>query len=182
MSMTETTNDYLNRLIRESGVKPGSGKQAAMVEIIKLLDENSLNGLLASIKTDYERAMYTIELSKELPATIEKYKKEEEKAREHREAAIIERDKVQSEVFKLNREIRELRETIAELEEKRGKLEMLPEDLSRLLAYEAAIEIGKRAFDGKRIGNDEMKQIIRSASNVASNWVRVNPEEKKERG
>ena len=51
--MYEYSRDYLNKLITNSGVKMGTAKQGAMVSIIELLDENALDGLIKSIKQDY---------------------------------------------------------------------------------------------------------------------------------
>ena len=51
--MYEYSRDYLNKLITNSGVKMGTAKQGAMVSIIELLDENTLDGLIKSIKQDY---------------------------------------------------------------------------------------------------------------------------------
>ena len=51
--MYEYSRDYLNKLITNSGVKMGTAKQAAMVAIIELIDENTLDGLIKSIKQDY---------------------------------------------------------------------------------------------------------------------------------
>ena len=53
--MYEYSRDYLNKLIAQSGVKMGTAKQAAMVAIIELLDENALDGLIKSIRDDYNR-------------------------------------------------------------------------------------------------------------------------------
>ena len=41
--MYEYSRDYLNKLIAQSGVKMGTAKQGAMVAIIELLDENTLD-------------------------------------------------------------------------------------------------------------------------------------------
>lgn len=53
--MYEISKEYLSRLLDQRGVKTNSAKSHAMVAIIECLDENSLNGLLASIKEDYAK-------------------------------------------------------------------------------------------------------------------------------
>lgn len=57
MSLESISTDYLRRLIAESGVKLGSAKASAMTAIISLLDQNSLDGLLESIRSDYDNAL-----------------------------------------------------------------------------------------------------------------------------
>ena len=48
--MYEISKDYLNRLLEKSGVKLGSAKASAMASLIEILDANSLDGLITSIK------------------------------------------------------------------------------------------------------------------------------------
>lgn len=57
MGLENISTDYLRRLIAESGVKLGSAKASAMAAIIELIDENSLGGLLKSIRDDYDVAL-----------------------------------------------------------------------------------------------------------------------------
>ena len=55
----------------------------------------------------------------------------------------------------------------------------LDEERSRLVAYEAAIRIGKAAY-GDRIPSDAMNQILRSASNVAAGFVSISKKQVEE--
>ena len=59
MGMTDVSNEYLSRMISESGLKlkSSTAKHQEMIAIIELLDENSLGGLLKSIREDYNRAV-----------------------------------------------------------------------------------------------------------------------------
>ena len=140
--MYEDSRDYLNKLITKSGVKMGTAKQAAMVSIIELLDENTLDGLIKSIQADYDSMVAEI----------------------GQKDIVIERRV--KELDRLNIEIEQLRE---EIDRKRKYIlveGMLPEERSRVLAFNAAMKLMEERY-GRRADAD---QIIRSASNVAANW------------
>ena len=140
--MYEFSIEYLRKLIAKSGLKMGIAKQAAMVAIIELLDEKRLDGLIKSIQADYESMVAEIG---------------------QKDIAIERRVK---ELDRLNIEIEQLREDI---DKKRKYIlveGMLPEERSRLLAFDAAIRLLDDRY-GRRVDAD---QIIRSASNVAANW------------
>ena len=145
--MYEYSRDYLNKLIAQSGVKMGTAKQAAMVAIIELLDEKRLGGLIKSIQADYDSMVAEIG---------------------QKDIAIERRVK---ELDRLNIEIEQLREDI---DKKRKYIlveGLLPEERSRVLAFNAAMKLMEDRY-GRRADAD---QIIRSASNVAANW-RHDPE------
>ena len=140
--MYEYSIEYLRKLIAKSGLKLGIAKQAAMVAIIELLDEKRLDGLIKSIQADYESMV----------ADIGQY-----------DIAIERRVK---EIDRLNIEIEQLREDI---DKKRKYIlveGLLPEERSRVLAFNAAMKLAE-----ERYGHEaDADQIIRSASNVAVNW------------
>ena len=161
--MYEYSRDYLNKLIAQSGVKMGTAKQGAMVAIIELLDENALDGLIKAIRQDYNRMQ--VELSqkdKVIDRSVEKLRWLTNSIQE------AERAKIQKleEVKVLNLEIERL------VEDKDKKMQemlcegMLPEERSRVLAFNAAMKLMEDRY-GRRADAD---QIIRSASNVAANW------------
>ena len=161
--MYEYSRDYLNKLIAKSGVKMGTAKQGAMVAIIELLDENALDGLIKAIRADYNRMQ--VELSqkdKVIDRSVEKLRWLTNSIQE------AERAKIQKleEVKELNLEIERL------VEDKDKKMQemlcegMLPEERSRVLAFNAAMKLMEDRY-GRRADAD---QIIRSASNVAANW------------
>ena len=161
--MYEYSRDYLNKLITNSGVKMGTAKQGAMVAIIELLDENRLDGLIKSIQADYNRMK--VELSQKDDAITERKNaifsltiNAEQKEKEYR-------SKLET-INALNIEIERLTE-----ERDKKKMDMLcegllPEEKSRLLAFDAAMKLMEERY-GRRADAD---QIIRSASNVAANW------------
>lgn len=140
--MYEFSIDYLRKLIAKSGLKLGIAKQAAMVSIIELLDEKRLDGLIKSIQADYDSMVAEI----------------------GQKDIVIERRV--KELDRLNIEIEQLREDI----DKKRKFimveGMLPEERSRVLAFNAAMKLAE-----ERYGHEaDADQIIRSASNVAANW------------
>lgn len=140
--MYEFSIDYLRKLIAKSGLKLGIAKQAAMVAIIELMDEKRLDGLIKSIQADYESMVAEIG---------------------QKDIAIERRVK---ELDRLNIEIEQLREDI----DKKRKFilveGMLPEERSRVLAFNAAMKLAE-----ERYGHEaDADQVIRSASNVAANW------------
>lgn len=161
--MYEISKDYLNKLIAQSGVKMGTAKQGAMVAIIELMDENTLDGLIKSIRDDYNRMK--AELSQKDDAITERKNaifsltiNAEQKEKEYR-------SKLET-INALNFEINRLTE-----ERDKKKMDMLcegllPEERSRLLAFDAAMKLMEERY-GRRADAD---QIIRSASNVAANW------------
>lgn len=162
--MYEFSIDYMRKLIAKSGLKMGIAKQAAMVAIIELLDENSLDGLIKSIQADYNSMVAEIGLK---DIAIERRKKELDRLTGSiREADTIVREKYKT-ADALDIEIERLTE-----ERNKKKMDMLcegllPEERSRLLAFDAALRLlddryGRRGVDAE--------QIIRSASNVAANW------------
>ena len=140
--MYEFSIGYLRKLIAKSGLKLGIAKQAAMVAIIELLDEKRLDGLIKSIQADYDSMVAEIG---------------------QKDIAIERRVK---ELDRLNIEIEQLRE---EIDRKRKYIlveGMLPEERSRVLAFNAAMKLAE-----ERYGHEaDADQIIRSASNVAANW------------
>ena len=140
--MYEFSIEYLRKLIAKSGLKMGIAKQAAMVAIIELLDEKRLDGLIKSIQADYESMVAEIG---------------------QKDIAIERRVK---ELDRLNIEIEQLREDI---DKKRKYIlveGLLPEERSRVLAFNAAMKLAE-----ERYGHEaDADQIIRSASNVAANW------------
>ena len=140
--MYEFSIGYLRKLIAQSGLKMGIAKQAAMVAIIELLDEKRLDGLIKSIQADYDSMVAEIG---------------------QKDIAIERRVK---ELDRLNIEIEQLREDI---DKKRKYIlveGLLPEERSRLLAFDAAI----RLLDDRYGSRVDAEQIVRSASNVAANW------------
>ena len=140
--MYEFSIKYLRKLIDQSGLKLGIAKQAAMVAIIELMDEKRLDGLIKSIQADYDRMVAEI----------------------GQKDIVIERRV--KELDRLNIEIEQLRE---EIDRKRKYIlveGMLPEERSRVLAFNAAMKLAE-----ERYGHEaDADQIIRSASNVAANW------------
>ena len=161
--MYEYSRDYLNNLISQSGVKMGTAKQAAMVAIIELLDENTLDGLIKSIQADYNSMK--VELSQK-GKTMDLREKELLRLTSCiREADAIVKEKYKT-VDALDIEINRLTE-----ERDKKKMDMLcegllPEERSRLLAFDAAIRLLDDRY-GRRV---DAEQVIRSASNVAANW------------
>ena len=140
--MYEFSIKYLRKLIDQSGLKLGIAKQAAMVAIIELLDEKRLDGLIKSIQADYDSMVAEI----------------------GQKDIVIERRV--KELDRLNIEIEQLREDI---DKKRKYIlveGLLPEERSRLLAFDAAI----RLLDDRYGSRVDAEQIVRSASNVAANW------------
>ena len=154
--MYEYSRDYLNKLIAQSGVKMGTAKQAAMVAIIELLDENILDGLIKSIRADYNSMKDELRW---MTYNIQEAKRSEIQKRGEVNA-------LKEEVNALNLEINRL------VEDKNKKMQemlcegMLPEERSRVLAFKAAMNLIEERY-GLRADAD---QIIRSASNVAANW------------
>ena len=164
--MYEDSRDYLNKLIAKSGVKIGTAKQAAMVAIIELLDENALDGLIKSIRADYNRMQ--VELSQKDDAITDRKNKLFELT-----INAVQKEKEYS--GKLE-QIKALNLQIERLVEERDKKKMdmlceglLPEERSRLLAFDAAMKLMEDRY-GRRADAD---QIIRSASNVAANWMHL---------
>ena len=145
--MYDFSIEYLRKLIAKSGLKMGIAKQAAMVAIIELLDEKRLDGLIKSIQADYDSMVAEIG---------------------QKDIAIEQRVK---ELDRLNIEIEQLREDIDKKRKYILDEGMLPEERSRLLAFNAAMKLAE-----ERYGNEaDADQIIRSASNVAAN-LRHEPE------
>ena len=140
--MYEFSIEYLRKLIAKSGLKMGIAKQAAMVAIIELLDEKRLDGLIKSIQADYDSMVAEIG---------------------QKDIAIERRVK---EIDRLNIEIEQLREDI---DKKRKYIlveGLLPEERSRVLAFNAAMKLAEERYWHEA----DADQIIRSASNVAANW------------
>lgn len=161
--MYEYSRDYLNNLISKSGVKMGTAKQAAMVAIIELLDENTLDGLIKSIRADYNRMQ--VELSQKDDAITDRKNK--------LFSLTINAEQKEKEYIGKLEQIKTLNLQIERLVEERDKKKMemlceglLPEERSRLLAFDAAMKLMEERY-GRRADAD---QIIRSASNVAANW------------
>ena len=161
--MYEYSRDYLNKLIAQSGVKMGTAKQGAMVAIIELLDENTLDGLIKSIRDDYNRMQ--VELSQKDDAITDRKNK--------LFSLTINADLKEKEYSGKLEQIKALNLEIERLEEEKDKKRLevlceglLPEERSRLLAFDAAMKLMEERY-GRRADAD---QIIRSASNVAANW------------
>ena len=162
--MYEYSRDYLNKLIAQSGVKMGTAKKAAMVAIIELLDENALDGLIKSIRADYNRMQ--VELSQKDDAITDRKNKLFE--------LTINADLKEKEYRGKLEQIKALNIQIERLVEERDKKRLdvlceglLPEEKSRLLAFDAAMKLME-----ERYGHEaDADQIIRSASNVAANWL-----------
>ena len=154
--MYEYSRDYLNKLIAQSGVKMGTAKQGAMVAIIELLDENALDGLIKSIRDDYNRMQDELRW---LTYNIQEAKRAEIQKRGEVNA-------LKEEVNALTLEIERLREDKDEKMQEMLCEGMLPEERSRVLAFNAAMKLMEERY-GRRADAD---QIIRSASNVAANW------------
>ena len=154
--MYEYSLDYLNKLISQSGVKMGTAKRAAMVAIIELLDENTLDGLIKSIRADYNSMKDELRW---LTYNIQEAKRAEIQKRGEVNA-------LKEEVNALTLEIERLREDKDEKMQEMLCEGMLPEERSRVLAFNAAMKLMEERY-GRRADAD---QIIRSASNVAANW------------
>lgn len=160
MGMTDVSKEYLDRLIKASGIKMNSAKHQAMIAIIDQLDENSLGGLLESIREDYKHAVQMIKQLDSLKINVAGCNNELSILRSEINQLKFKRDKLADEV-------RTLQDKIIALEKEGNMLEMLPDERSRVLAYETAIGIGMKQI-GKMLPSDDMiKQVIRSASNVA---------------
>ena len=161
--MYEYSIKYLRKLIDQSGLKLGIAKQAAMVAIIELLDENALDGLIKSIRADYNRMQ--VELSQKDDAITDRKNK--------LFSLTINAAQKEKEYSGKLEQIKTLNLQIERLVEERDKKKMdmlceglLPEEKSRLLAFDAAMKMMEERY-GRRADAD---QIIRSASNVAANW------------
>ena len=154
--MYESSLDYLNKLIAQSGMKMGTAKRAAMVAIIELLDENALDGLIKSIRADYNSMKDELRW---LTYNIQEAKRAEIQKRGEVNA-------LKEEVNALTLEIERLREDKDEKMQEMLCEGMLPEERSRVLAFNAAMKLMEERY-GRRADAD---QIIRSASNVAANW------------
>ena len=164
--MYEYSRDYLNKLIAQSGVKMGTAKQAAMVAIIELMDENTLDGLIKSIRADYNRMQ--VELSQKDDAITDRKNK--------LFSLTINAVQKEKEYSGKLEQIKTLNLQIERLVEERDKKKMdmlceglLPEEKSRLLAFDAAMKLMEERY-GRRADAD---QVIRSASNVAANWMHL---------
>ena len=154
--MYEDSRDYLNKLITKSGVKMGTAKQAAMVAIIELLDENTLDGLIKSIRADYNSMKDELRW---LTYNIQEAKRAEIQKRGEVNA-------LKEEVNAMTLEIERLREDKDKKMQEMLCEGMLPEERSRVLAFNAAMKLMEERY-GRRADAD---QVIRSASNVAANW------------
>lgn len=161
--MYEFSIAYLRKLISDSGLKMGIAKQAAMVAIIERLDENRLDGLIKSIQADYDSMVAEIgqkniaieRRNKELDRLTGSIQRAEEEMRQKLET-----------IKELNLEIEQLRE-----DKDKKRLDMLcegllPEERSRVLAFNAAMKLVEERYG---CSPDE-NQVIRSASNIAANW------------
>ena len=155
--MYEYSRDYLNKLIANSGVKMGTAKHGAMVAIIELLDENALDGLIKAIRADYNSMKDELRW---LTYNIQEAKRAEIQKRGEVNA-------LKEEVNALTLEIERLREDKDKKMQEMLCEGLLPEERSRLLAFDAALRLLDDRYG--RLGVDA-DQIIRSASNVAANW------------
>ena len=130
--MYEFSIDYLRKLIAQSGVKMGTAKQGAMVAIIELLDENTLDGLIKSIQADYNSMVAEIG---QKDIAIDRRKKELARLTGSIQRAEEEMRKKLETIKELNLEIEQLRE---DKDKKRLDMlceGMLPEERSRVLAF-----------------------------------------------
>lgn len=166
--MYEISKDYLNKLLQESGVKLGGAKHSAMIEIINLLDEHSLEGLLKSIREDYDSACKTIASA--------------QKAFDDRNRSWQAVEELKREYNKIFGEITGLRETkkaeekeLSLLRHEKNLAGCTEEDTSKVRAFKAAIDI---AFDAVKnqtsvyeINAATVQQILRSAANVVGGYV-----------
>ena len=161
--MYDISKEYIERLLKESGVKLGGAKACAITTLVEMLDANSLDGLLASIRADYD-AMKTA------TKNLDYLKQQEEYYKGLVSSSYRQFKQLETQIEQAKKRIEALKE-----EERTAQLEAdlrgcLDEERSRLVAYEAAIRIGKAAY-GDRIPSDAMQQILRSASNVAAGFV-----------
>ena len=134
--MYEYSRDYLNNLIAKSGVKMGTAKQAAMVAIIELLDENALDGLIKSIRADYDSMVAEIG---QKDIAIERRNKELDRLTGSIQLAEEEMRQKLETIKELNLEIEQLKE---DKEKKRLDMlceGMLPEERSRVLAFNVTL-------------------------------------------
>ena len=157
------SKDYLSRLLESSGVRIGTAKHTAMVAIIELLDQNSLDGLLASIKEDYKAMQLEIADATLLAEKIKVLNKDFDRARKN----VLEAG---AELTRLLNEKAMVKAEIAEMKREALITGCRPEEESRVRAYKAAIEIGLDAVGYPRSGAT-YEQVLRSASNVAANWL-----------
>ena len=155
-TMVETSVDYLNRLLDENDAKFNSAaKRSVIISIIQLLDENKLNGLLESIREDYEKARQLIKYGKSWQEEIDRM----------RETI----NELTDEIVTKSQELHRLKiEGMQAIEEAKDK-EILPEERSRLRAYEKAISIGEDALGNGSTSSQRM-QVIRSAGIVAAGF------------
>lgn len=171
--MYDVSKEYIERLLKESGVKLGGAKACAITTLVEMLDANSLGGLLASIKEDYT-AMQNATKS------LSTLRQQEQHCEERIAQLQRTRASLNAQIWEAEKRVKALKEEeqTAQFEaDLRGCRE---EERSRLIAYEAAIRIGKAAY-GDRIPSDAMNQILRSASNVAAGFVPI-PKKQNEEG
>ena len=171
--MYDVSKEYIERLLKESGVKLGGAKACAITTLVELLDANSLDGLLASIRADYD-AMKTA------TKNLDDLKQQEDHYQNCIASTRRQLTQLETKVEQTQKRVKALKEEeqTAQFEaDLRGCWE---EERSRLIAYEAAIRIGKAAY-GDRIPSDAMNQILRSASNVAAGFVPI-PKKQNEDG
>lgn len=172
--MYEESREYINRLLAKSGVKLGTAKSTAMTAIIELLDENALNGLIKAIKFDYESMQKELTYRQQLRVENEKVKGAVEELIKQRDGLIKQRDELRERINALESDAKE-KEFLATIN---GCCEA---EKSRVIAYKAAIEIGMQQLP-RHYDDNALAQVIRSASNVAANWMPVNPKEDKNNG
>lgn len=155
-AMVETSVDYLNRLLDENNVKCNSAaKRSAIISIIQLLDENKLNGLLESIREDYDKARKLIKYGESKQETIDRM--------------CVATNKLTAEIATKRQELHRLeKKGMQAIEEAKDK-EILPGERSRLRAYEKAISIGEDALGNFSTSSQRM-QVIRSAGIVAAGF------------
>lgn len=173
--MYEMSKDYLNKLISASGLKLGTAKHGAMVSLIELLDKEALDGLIAAIRGDYETMKEAV---RKKDAVIKDCERACESIRRQK-------NNEQYELNKLREEVQAEKDALASLrgEKDAAKLDAIlavcsDKDKSRVMAYRAAVEVGKSQVDG-RMSQDMLMQILRSASNVASGWAFAEPTEER---
>lgn len=174
MEWAEETKNYLNELVKKSGVKVGGAKASAMEAIVMLLDENTLNGTLCAMKHDAQKA-------KELKEDISKLQLERDEYSLSVYSLKSNYENMSKQKLILDAEVKALTERAKTLRETVDIAEMLPEERSRFNAYKRALEIGtkitKEATSVRlAIDNDVMAQIIRSAAIVAAGFT---PREKR---
>lgn len=161
--MYEFSRDYLSRLLSDSGVKSGTAKHAAMIEIIELLDENTLGGLIDAIRADYEKMQTELKRREELARSCGELKEQRERIIKQIEALAEQKVEIEESISELL-DCKKEKEFLASLHD------LCEQEKSRVMAYRAALQLGMKMLPEFPRDNNMIAQVIRSASNVAANW------------